>query len=118
MAEISGAEMKPRKPKASEPSLRDKLSQNFLSAFESDFKQNGVAAIESLRQKSPEKYAEIAARLIAATEPKPEGFKALGTGRKSPSRYSSRLVWRKIKSRLMGLKLRLPRMRCLSPASK
>jgi hypothetical protein len=64
--------MKPRKLKATKPSLRDLLSQNFLKAFERDF----AAAIKALREKSPEKYAEIAARLIAATEPKPEGFKA------------------------------------------
>jgi hypothetical protein len=61
--------MKPRKAKASEPSLRDRLSANFLAAFQADFAANGVAAIEALRQKSPEKYSEIAARLIAATEP-------------------------------------------------
>jgi hypothetical protein len=65
-----------RKPqsKANKPSLRDKLSANFLAAFESDFAENGVAAIEQLRLKSPEKYSEIAARLIAAVEPKPDGF--------------------------------------------
>jgi hypothetical protein len=65
-----------RKPqsKANKPSLRDKLSANFLAAFESDFAANGVAAIEQLRLKSPEKYSEIAARLIAATEPKTENY--------------------------------------------
>jgi hypothetical protein len=64
--------MKPRKAKASEPSLRDRLSANFLAAFQADFEANGVAAIEQLRQKSPEKYADIAARLIATTEPGPD----------------------------------------------
>jgi hypothetical protein len=68
--------MKPKKPKGNEPSLRDKLSQNFLKAFESDFEANGVEAIEKLRMENPAKYAEIASRLIAATEPKAEGFKA------------------------------------------
>jgi hypothetical protein len=68
--------MKPKRPKANEPSLRDKLSQNFLKAFESDFEANGVEAIEKLRIENPAKYAEIASRLIAATEPKAEGFKA------------------------------------------
>jgi hypothetical protein len=62
--------MKPRKaPKNAEPSLRDKLSENFLGNFQADFEANGAAVIEQLRLKSPEKYAEIAARLIAATEP-------------------------------------------------
>ena len=60
--------MKPRKPKTSEPSLRDKLSAAFLEAFQSDFEANGVAAIEQLRNKSPDKYT--------ATEPQsqPTGF--------------------------------------------
>jgi hypothetical protein len=67
--------MKPKKPKGNEPSLRDKLSQNFLKAFESDFAVNGIAAIEKLRIENPAKYAEIASRLIAASEPKAESFK-------------------------------------------
>jgi hypothetical protein len=68
--------MKPRKlkPKPQEPSLRDKLSADFLAAFEADFAVNGVAVIEALRLKSPEKYAELGARLIATVEPKPDGF--------------------------------------------
>jgi hypothetical protein len=70
------AAMKPKKQRGNEPSLRDKLSQNFLKAFESDFEANGVEVITQLRLKSPEKYADIASRLIAATEPKAEGFKA------------------------------------------
>src|SRR5262245_34147286 len=61
--------MKPRKPKANEPSLRDKLSAQFMKDFEEDFADNGKAVIEQLRQRSPEKYADIAARLIAQTEP-------------------------------------------------
>jgi hypothetical protein len=60
--------MKPRKPK-SEPSVRDKLAQGFVEAFQADFEENGKAVIEALRNKSPDKYTEIAARLIAATEP-------------------------------------------------
>jgi hypothetical protein len=68
--------MKPRKTKATEPSLRDKLSAAFLEAFQADFEENGKAVIEALRNKSPDKYTEIAARLIAATEPQsqPTGF--------------------------------------------
>src|SRR5215475_15083978 len=61
-----------KKPKANEPSLRDKLSAAYLEAFEKDFAANGVSVIEQLRNKSPDKYAEIAARLIAATEPRPD----------------------------------------------
>src|SRR5262245_17348764 len=61
--------MKPKKSKAAEPSLRDKLSANFMKAFEADFADNGVTVIEQLRQRSPEKYAELAAKLIAQSEP-------------------------------------------------
>jgi hypothetical protein len=60
--------MKTRKPK-SEPNLRDRLSANFLTAFESDFAANGVAVIEKLRERHPDKYAEIATKLIVAAEP-------------------------------------------------
>src|SRR5262245_60932565 len=61
--------MKARKPKSSEPSLRDKLSAKFMKDFEADFAANGADVIAELRTKSPEKYAEIAARLIAQAEP-------------------------------------------------
>src|SRR5262249_17213616 len=62
--------MRKPKNKPNEPSLRDKLSTAYLAALEADFEANGVNAIQELRTKSPEKYCEIAARLIAATEPK------------------------------------------------
>ena len=61
--------MKARKSKTAEPSLRDKLSENFLRAFEADFSVNGADVIVRLREKFPERYAELAAKLIAATEP-------------------------------------------------
>jgi hypothetical protein len=63
--------MKPRKTKTGEPSLRDRLSASFLRAFESDFEVHGVNVIEQMRQKAPEKYAELAARLIAVAEEPP-----------------------------------------------
>jgi hypothetical protein len=63
-----------KKQKPNEPSLRDKLSENFMRAFEADFSEHGIDAIKALREKSPEKYSEIAARLIAAIESKPDGF--------------------------------------------
>jgi hypothetical protein len=61
--------MKPRKSKTAEPSLRDKLSENFLRTFQADFSINGADVIVRLREKYPERYAELAAKLIAATEP-------------------------------------------------
>jgi hypothetical protein len=65
---------KPRKPKTGEPSLREKLSASYLAAFENDFAANGVAVIEALRNKSPDKYADIAARLISTSEPTVESY--------------------------------------------
>jgi hypothetical protein len=62
--------MKPRKPKPSEPSLRDKLSASFMKAFQADFEMYGVEVIEQLREKHPDRYAQIATQLIATVEPK------------------------------------------------
>jgi hypothetical protein len=62
--------MKPRKPKPSEPSLRDKLSASFMKAFQADFEMYGVEVIEQLREKHPDRYAQIATQLISSVEPK------------------------------------------------
>jgi hypothetical protein len=59
----------PRKTKPSEPSLRTKLSQSFLETLEEDFRLYGKAVIEEMRQKDPTRYAELAGKLIMATEP-------------------------------------------------
>ena len=61
--------MKPRKPKPTAPNLREKLSANLLRALEEDFAANGVAALEKMRLASPERYCELAAKLIAQSEP-------------------------------------------------
>jgi predicted component of type VI protein secretion system len=53
---------------ANEPSLRDKLSEDFLRAFQTDFEVHGTAVIEQLREKDPAKYAAIGAQLIAAAQ--------------------------------------------------
>jgi hypothetical protein len=50
---------------AKAPNLRDKLSAAFLQAFSADFENHGVAVIEALREKYPEKYAELCGRIIA-----------------------------------------------------
>src|SRR5262249_18905643 len=70
---LRGPRMKARKPKTNEPSPRDKLAAGFLKAFESDFEAHGVDVIERLREKHPDRYADLAARLIATTEPKSDG---------------------------------------------
>jgi hypothetical protein len=62
--------MKPSKPKASEPSLRDKLSKNFLEALEADFREYGKDVIEQMRTKDPTRYAELAGKMIMTTEPR------------------------------------------------
>jgi hypothetical protein len=60
--------MKPRKTKLGEPSLRDKLGDAFMQAFEADFATHGVSVIERLRESHPEKYVEVGAKLIATAE--------------------------------------------------
>jgi hypothetical protein len=61
--------MKPRKPKSGEPSLREKLSQKFLEALEADFQLHGLTVLEKMRESSPERYAELAAKMIMSAEP-------------------------------------------------
>lgn len=53
------------------PTLIDKLGDSFVSAFEVHFRTHGVSVIEQLRQKAPDKYVEIGAKLIAAAEQPP-----------------------------------------------
>jgi hypothetical protein len=53
---------KERKPK-SDPSLLDQLSAP-LKDIVADFKENGAAALEAVRQRSPEKYIELSAKLL------------------------------------------------------
>jgi hypothetical protein len=44
--------MKAKKLKPNEPSLRDKLSEAFIKAFESDFDAHGVEVITQLPSKA------------------------------------------------------------------
>jgi hypothetical protein len=60
----------PRKP--SQASARAELSADFLRSFQADFKAHGKEVIERMRLESPAKYAEIASRLIAASDPPAE----------------------------------------------
>jgi hypothetical protein len=61
--------MKSHKSKATEPSLRNRLSQSFLEALEADFKLHGAAAIEKMRASHPERYVELTGKSIMSTEP-------------------------------------------------
>src|SRR5262249_27662863 len=66
--------MKPKKPQAGEPSLRNKLSQAFLEALEADFREYGNGVIETMRQKDPTRYAELAGKFILTAEQSPAGL--------------------------------------------
>jgi tRNA G37 N-methylase TrmD len=66
--------VKPQKPKASEPSLRDRLSKNFLEALEADFREYGKDVIEQMRTKDPTRYAELAGKMIMTTEPREQSL--------------------------------------------
>ena len=55
----------------SEPSLRDKLTAKFVEALEADWQEHGTEIIQKLRERSPEKYADIVARLTVPAEPPP-----------------------------------------------
>ena len=59
-----------RKPQQSRDSRspRDRLSQDLLQNFAADFAANGIEVIKALREKSPERYAELAGKLIMSAE--------------------------------------------------
>jgi hypothetical protein len=58
-----------RKTKSGEPSLRKKLSQKFLQALQEDFELYGKTVLEKMRETHPERYAELAAKMIMTAEP-------------------------------------------------
>src|SRR5262245_61707821 len=67
--------MKPRKPKAAEPSARDKLGADFTKRLEEKWRQQGDEVLEAAFKESPTKIAELIARLVSTTEPKSDnGF--------------------------------------------
>jgi len=51
---------RPQKPKAKEPSLRERA----MGALDADFKVHGQDAIKQLRETRPDRYVELAARPI------------------------------------------------------
>jgi hypothetical protein len=55
--------VKKLKPRKSEPSLREQLSEP-LRAFVSDFKINGADALRKVREESPTKYLELTTKLL------------------------------------------------------
>ena len=49
-------------------SPRNRLSQDLLRDLADDYAANGLAAIQEMRQKSPERYIETACKAIASAE--------------------------------------------------
>jgi len=68
--------MKPQKPKASEPSARDKLGADFTERLEKKWREQGDDVLEAAFKESPTKIAEMIARLVSTSEPKPDGYES------------------------------------------
>jgi hypothetical protein len=66
----------PRKPKANEPSAKDKLSADFTQRLEKKWREQGDDVLEAAFKESPTKIAEMIARLVMTTEPKAEGYES------------------------------------------
>src|SRR5262245_29760939 len=67
---------KPSKPKPTKASLVEELSEP-LRDFVADFKTHGKSALETVRERSPEKYLELSTKLlplVAALNPGASGF--------------------------------------------
>jgi len=73
--------MKLKKPKASEPSAKDKLSADFTKRLEAKWREQGDDVLDAAFKESPTKIAEMIARLVSNTEPHPEGFEGCRTKR-------------------------------------
>jgi len=58
-----------RKTKSPDASVRDQLAQKFLAALETDFALHGAGVIAKMRESHPERYAELAGKLILSAEP-------------------------------------------------
>src|SRR5262245_27418161 len=54
---------KPSKPKPAKQSLVEELSEP-LRDFVADFKTHGKSALETVRERSPEKYLELSTKLL------------------------------------------------------
>src|SRR5262249_26510458 len=68
--------MRLKKPKAVEPSAKDKLSADFTERLEKKWREQGDAVLEAAFKESPTKIAEMIARLVSTTEAKEGGYGA------------------------------------------
>src|SRR5262245_60950284 len=73
--------MKAKKPKANEPSAKDKLSADFTERLEKKWREQGDDVLEAAFKESPTKIAEMIARLVSTTEPPSNDFEACRTKR-------------------------------------
>jgi hypothetical protein len=73
--------MKTKKPKASEPSAKDKLSADFTERLEKKWREQGDDVLEAAFKESPTKIAEMIARLVSTSEPPGNDFEACKTKR-------------------------------------
>jgi len=70
-----------QKSKAEEPSARDKLSADFTKRLEEKWREKGDEVLEAAFKESPTKIAELIARLVSTSEPKPDGFETCNSHR-------------------------------------
>ena len=68
-----------RKPKSTQPNARERLSKSFLEALGADFQAHGADVIGKMRETHPERYAELAGKLIMTIEQPPDGFENANT---------------------------------------
>jgi hypothetical protein len=53
-----------RKSSKNDRDPRHELSNDFVQALAADWKEHGAAAIEAVREKSPDKYCELIAKVV------------------------------------------------------
>jgi len=68
--------MRLKKPKAVEPSAKDKLSADFTERLEKKWREQGDDVLEAAFKESPTKIAELIARLVSTTEAKGGGYES------------------------------------------
>jgi hypothetical protein len=57
------------KTQTSEPSLRDRLTSQFIEALEKDWAVHGTTVVAQVREQHPTKYAELIVRLVPVDPP-------------------------------------------------
>ena len=73
---MSGLKSKQSQKSKAEPSAKDKLSADFTKRLEEKSREKGDEVLEAAFKESPTKIAEMIARLVSSSEPKPDGFES------------------------------------------